>query len=183
MLYTIHLPCYPYVKKYLEAKYPSPVQIKLTDKLGKLIYLALERYPSRVEKDPELGATVQLLISQDIYCRKGLFLSKESIQLINEMVFNEIFDEIYLYLYNNSNNIGQKKYDTVTILYKQKSRKDTKTTSKRIKKPDLIYFIEVKNVIEEILAKYNLNFNDISYESLHRAYYRRKNKDKLQIAS
>lgn len=178
MLYTIHLPCYPYVKKYLETKYASPVQIKLTDKLGKLIYLALERYPRKLEKTPELGATVQLLISQDIYCRKGLFLSKESIQLINEMVFNEIFDEIYLYLYNNSNNVGQKKYDTVTIQYKKKSRNETKTTSKRIKKPDLIYFIEVKNVIEEILAKYNLNFNDISYESLHRAYYRRKTKIK-----
>lgn len=183
MQYTIHLPCYPFVKKYIESKYQAPLPIKKKDKLGKMIYLALERYPNRLEKSIDLGTTVQLLVSQDIYCKKGLFLSKESILTINDLIFEEIFDEIFNYLENVNHNLGIKRYDTISIKYHIKHKRESKTTSKKIKRPDLMDLIEVRNVIEEVLNKYGLTYEDLSFESLHRAYYRAKEKHKILKAS
>lgn len=183
MQYTIHLPCYPYVKKYLEAKYQFPLLIKKSNKLGKYIYLALERMPIKCDKYPVLGAQLPLLISEDFYQKKGLYISKESIYLINDLIFDELFDEIFNYLYNAHNNLGIKRYDAIKITYQIKRDHKEKAIYKRIKRPELMHFIEVRNVIEEILNKYGLNFEDISYESIHRAYYRAKDKYKLLIAS
>lgn len=183
MLYTIHLPCYPYVKKYLESKYQAPIYIKKKDKIGKMIYLALERYPSRLGKAPELGASIPLLVSQDIYCKKGLFLSNESIITINDLVFEELFDEIFNYLYNIKHNLGIKRYENISIKYHVKQKRDHKTISKKIKRPDLIDLVEVRNVIEEIISKYGITFEDLSFERLHRAYYRALDKNKLLTAS
>lgn len=183
MLYTIHFPCFTFVKKYLESKYGSPIHIKKKDKFGKLVILALERYPKRFDKAPDLGDSIPLQVSEDIYCKKGLFLSKDSILAINDLIYDELFDEICNYLNNINNNLGIKRYDTISIKYHIKQKRDHKTISKKIKRPDLNDLIEVRNVIEEIIQKYGLTFEDLTFESLHRAYYRHKDKNKLLKAS
>lgn len=170
-MYTLTIPVKPYVKKYIEARYEQEVwEVNKLERIGKVFFLMLERMPKLYEKSKlNLGATLKVSIREDYAVRRGIYVPNSSVQVFNEYILEELIEEIVMHAFYIENRIGLKKYKELYIKHSN-IRKRTHV----IRDPNLIQFIEKREIIYDILKLYKINEFDLPFETIDRATRRFK---------
>jgi hypothetical protein len=121
-------------------------------------------------KYPQLGDSISFEIGEQSFKEVGIYIPVQKVHFLNQVIQDEILDEVFLYLNNLMDNVGQKKQDHIYILNKQK-----KAPAKYLRIPnmDLFEVVEVNETIRDILNKYNIDGNKMTFDSVKKAYQRR----------
>lgn len=170
MQYTLDIPVNRHVKNYILTRYPQePMVLNKKNKFGKMIYMALEKMPLKKNKDyPKLDDQLSIKVGPYYFQNKGIYISPDNVRLINEIIEDEIYNELFMYLENQMVNLGRKPYNKIYIPIRGKSKE-----YHTIPKPELFDLIEVDRCIRDFLDKYNLVGTKITFDGLKKAYQRR----------
>ncbi|HVW97514.1 MAG TPA: hypothetical protein VHA56_16190 [Mucilaginibacter sp.] len=170
----IPLPVKPFVAKYIFARYQTEVwEINRQERIGKVIYAMLERYPLRKEKELDLGAEVTLAISREYYRNKGIYLSNASVLSFNDFIQAELIEEIAMYIYQVKNRIGLKKYRELYIRH-QLSKGERGQRVIVVKDPNVAQYFEQKEIIYDTLRLYHITEDDLPFDTVQKAVQRLK---------
>lgn len=167
---AITIPVKPFVKKYIQTKYHCQSwHYTRNDSLGKYFYALLHRQPAapdkyRLEKEK---LTVEIPISHANI--RGIYLDQDAVDDFNEFVYELIVEGIVEYIKGIVNRDGIKKYPRVYF----KTKGKTGQIKRYLNSPDLMQFIEIKEVIADRLLRYNITENDIQIETIRKNVYRR----------
>lgn len=178
-MYQVTIPVKPFVAKYIYARYGlQPAnghivwRIDKSDKIGKIVFNLLERVP-RIQSQPpeERGAWLSIGINYHTFQNKGIFLSNRSIYEFNEQIQLEIIEEIAMYINHLQHNIGIKKYDELRVVH---TTTHGKSRRRAITRPSLMQYFETKEIIYDILQRYNITEDDYPFETIAKQLRRLK---------
>lgn len=168
----IPVPVRPYVKKFIAARYRQDIwQLNRQDRIGKILYLALEHMPKLYKKSKlNYGETLMVDVCPEYMARRGVYLSDEAVAEFNDAIHLEIIESVALYAFQVKNRVGLKKYKELYVTHKTSSRE----TVRRITNPDLFQYIEKREVIYDILKLYDITEDDLPFETISKAWQRMK---------
>jgi hypothetical protein len=171
-MYTKTITVRPFVSKFIFARYQQPVwEINKQERIGKVIYSMLDRIPLNYKKSQlNLGASLQIQISEDYSLRKGVYLSDDCLIEFSDFIQMELIEEMAMYEWNVKNRTGLKKYKE---LYVKHNRAKTKKVSV-IQDPNLIQYLEKREIIYDILKLYDITEDDLPFETIRKALQRLK---------
>jgi hypothetical protein len=89
-LFTINVPCKPYVKAYLENNCGTPVNLKLLPELLQEFRARLNKKPSCQISGNRYADSVTIIIPPDWFYRYGWELNRESIKDLNKLVEHKV---------------------------------------------------------------------------------------------
>jgi len=171
-MYTKTITVRPFVSKFIFARYQQPVwEINKQERIGKVIYSMLDRLPLNYKKSQlNLGAHINVGICEDYSLRKGVYLSDESLIDFSDYIQMEIIEEMAMYEWNVKNRTGLKKYKELYV-------KHNRSKSNRvhvIQDPNLIQYLEKREIIYDILKFYDITEDDLPFETIKKALQRLK---------
>ncbi len=171
-MHTITIPVKPFVKKFIAARYDQQIwELNKSDRLGKLFYFMLEKMPVRYEKPTlKLGAELTVKICWEYARTRGVYVCANSILEFNDHIKQELVEEIAMYSWKLKNRVGIKKYKELYV--KQKTA--SKQTIRVIKDPDIYQYFEQKEIIYDILLRYGITEDDISFDTIQKSFQRLK---------
>ena len=101
---------------------------------------------------------------------KASTFSNDSIAEFNDYIQLELIEEIAMYAFQVKNRVGLKKYKQLYI--KHNRAKSAKVHV--IQDPDLFQYLEKKEIIYDILKLYDITEDDLSFETVSKAWQRLK---------
>lgn len=154
-----------YVYKYCSAMFGKQWRLSMRNKESRVLYAMLERSPYRYEKYIKRKGYCELNIRvpAKMQCMKGGWLSQESIDLFIEYVHQLILDEITLFHTGIKTQIGLKAIDRVAL---NQYLADRKVRVIRVKPTEAAKMFWQKNIIYDILRKYDITEDDLTYDSI-----------------
>ncbi|MGY0037657.1 hypothetical protein [Pedobacter sp. NJ-S-72] len=172
-MYTLTIPVRPFVKKFIHSKYKCVIwKFSKTDRIGKYFYALLQKQPRIPEAYTEMQAAITIEIPIFHAHRKGVYLSQENINDFNEFIYEELVDGIVSYYQNIQSKQGMKKYDNIHM--KIQSRGSVKF--KKIPNPSIVQFFELKEIVYDHLLKFDINEDDLPFETIRKNVYRKLKK-------
>lgn len=160
---TIHMPVPRYVLKYCHKLYGgSNWRLSTRTKESKVLYAMLERAPDRYEKERKDQCKMHVLIPAKIVKEKGCHLSNESIELFIDYIKQVIMDEILQFHTGIHYRIGLKAIDRVAV---NQYMAEKKVRLMRIRPDEAHKFFWQKSMIYDILQKYDITEDEITYDS------------------
>lgn len=165
---TLHLPVRRYVYKYcckLFSEPGKPYDWRLTKhpKEGLVIYALLERTPHRYEKPVVNEAMLNIFIPSNISRTKGWYIPQEGIDAFNEYIRQVIMDEILQFHTGIQSQIGLKAIEKVTCT---QYLADKRCRVVRLLPKEAKNFFWQKSIIYDILKKYDITEDDMSFDSV-----------------
>lgn len=175
---TLHLPVRSYVYKYCRTVFGDAgkpfdyFKLNMNLKECKMLHALLERTPNRYEKYRQNEAVLNILIPTRIAIGKGCYLSQESIDIFNDYIKDVIMDQIVFFQTGIATKVGLKAIDKITI---HQYQADKKIRVLRIKPEAAEKFYWQKSIIYDILAKYDITEDELSFDSIVKHLQRRCN--------
>lgn len=165
----LHVPVPGYVYKYCRKVFGEKGTVfnywRLTvhHKEGKVIYSMLERVPYRYEKYERNQCILPILIPSKMARTKGCYLTQENINIFIDYVKDVILEEIVFFHSGIQSRLGIKTIDKFTV---DQYYSDKKIRVLRLRRSEAHKFFWQKNIISDILARYDITEDEISYDSI-----------------
>lgn len=157
------IPTKPYLKRYLHFRYPQPYRISLADSFGVFLYHILRRQTYRVAHQPiaaNFSVKYSIKIGKWYLDSKGVcYLTNSTIVLFNNFVESMLREELYKHLES-----CELHYAATAEIYNLK-------TSPFTTKAGILNFLD----------KYNIDQQELSYQTLKKDYYRYKLKKQNKL--
>jgi hypothetical protein len=137
-----------------------------------MLYSLLEHMPARMDKEElELGAWLDIRLCREYMRNKGVYVSNASVLEFNDFIYLELVEEIARYTNGVASRVGIKKYKE---LYIRMNRGNGDRRVQVIRNPDIVQYLEKKEIIFDILRLYDINEDDLPFERIKKSLQRLK---------
>ncbi len=166
---VLNVPVRRFVVKYIRAKFElgpgQPWRITTRGKECITFYHMLERAPDRYEKYRRNEEVLQVMVPTWAHLKKGVFISQESVDHFITYVQSLLVDEITMYYFGVKNGIGLKRSDKVVTMI-HRARENQPERTRRVLTKEGTRFFAQEATIYDILNKYNISENDLTFDSV-----------------
>ena len=166
---VLRVPVKTFVYKYITAKYGSPWHLNSKCKDGRMLQEFLERAPHRQEKYASNQKILEIVIPSRIFMQKGCFLSQARINAFIEIIHQDLMNEINNFYSAITDGIGLKKYNVVRVDLHEPGQK---IKTRRLQPSVAPKFFEQREIIYDVLKKYDITEDDLTFDSLKKHLYR-----------
>ncbi|QTE38512.1 hypothetical protein J3L18_05390 [Mucilaginibacter gossypii] len=160
---TLHIPVRRYVFKYCKTLFGDPWRLTTRHKEGIVLHAMLKRMPHRYEKYHRDDEILSLQIPAKIVCQKGVYLTQEDIDAFNDYIKQVILDEIFQFHTAIQSRVGLKAIDKVSV---NQYMADKRVRLIRLQPAEATKFFWQKQIITDILSKYDITEDDLSSDSV-----------------
>lgn len=171
----LQVPVPNFVCKYITAKHGHPWRLNSRYLHGRMMQEFLERTPKRNEKYKNDQTLMQVIVPTKIHLTKGSYLSQAKIDSFVEIIYFELVNEIENFYNSITSGLGIKKCKKVRVL---DTRKDGSSKECRIPPLEGEKFFAQKEIIQEILKKYDISEDDLTYDAVIKKLQRSINRKK-----
>jgi len=161
---VLKVPVRSFVYKYLTAKYGFPWRLSSRHKDGRMIQSLLARTPNRYDKYVKKDMMIMdIIVPAKIHLTKGSYLSQDRINELQEIINDDILHEIESFYRGVTSGLGLKDCNKVRVIVS--GRNDT-IRERRVDPIEGSKFFSQKQIINDVLKKYDITEDDLSYDCM-----------------
>lgn len=95
----IEIPCKSYIRCWIEKQYGKPAKISKSNNVGKFLYQLMSDPQFKNDSDYRpYRDIVTVSISEDVFLRKGYYITKTNTTLFNNFVEEQIKSTLFVYI-------------------------------------------------------------------------------------
>jgi hypothetical protein len=159
---VLKVPVRSFVYKYLTSKYGNPWRINSRYKDARVFQYLLARTPNRYDKFITKDMVIlDVVIPTQIHLKKGSYLSQECIHELHEIINDNIMHEIETFYRGVTTGLGLKDCNKVRVIVNENTER---FQERRIDTREAFRFFAQKQIIYDILKKYDITEEDLTYD-------------------
>ena len=161
---VLKVPVRSFVFKYLTSKYGNPWRISSRHKDARVVQSLLARTPNRYDKFITKDMVIlDVVIPTKIHLTKGSYLSQQCINELQEIINDDILREIENFYSGVTSGLGLKDCSKVRVII---SDQQDKIRERRIDTNEAHRFFSQKQIIYDVLKKYDITEDDMTYDCI-----------------
>lgn len=158
---VLEIPVKRYVLNYIDTRYGTPWVISKRYKEGRMLINLLQRAPNKYEKFTTNQTVLKIRVNSDIINQYGCYLPQKNINEFNELIRQCILDDILNYSRFIKSGVGLKNVQRVKIMLRKEH-----LSPRNVAPAEGLKFFSQKEIINDILKKYDVDEADMTYDSI-----------------